>query len=40
MSLSMDGDISYLDRDVLSILNQYIEEVLAWLKRNQTQETF
>jgi chromosome partitioning protein len=40
MSLSMDGDISYLDRDVLSILNRYIEEVLAWLKRSQRQETF
>jgi chromosome partitioning protein len=40
MSLSMDGDISYLDRDVRSTLNQYIEEVLAWLKRSQTQETF
>jgi chromosome partitioning protein len=39
MSLSMDGDISYLDRDVLSILNRYIEEVLAWLKRSQRQET-
>ena len=40
MSISMDGDISYLDKDVRSILNQYIEEVLAWLKRSQKQETF
>jgi ATPases involved in chromosome partitioning len=37
MSISMDGDISYLDKDVRSILNQYTEEVLAWLKRDQTQ---
>jgi len=35
MSISMDGDISYLDRDVRDILNQYTEEVLAWLKRSQ-----
>jgi chromosome partitioning protein len=40
MSISMDGDISYLDKDVRSILNQYTEEVLAWLKRSQRQETF
>jgi hypothetical protein len=40
MSISMDGDISYLDRDVRDILNQYTEEVLAWLKRSQRQETF
>jgi chromosome partitioning protein len=40
MSISMDGDISYLDKDVRSILNQYTEEVLAWLKRDQRQETF
>jgi len=35
MSISMDGDISYLDKDVRSILNQYTEEVLAWLKSDQ-----
>jgi len=40
MYISMDGDISYLDKDVRSILNQYTEEVLAWLKRSQRQETF
>jgi chromosome partitioning protein len=39
MSISMDADISYLDKDVRSILNRYIEEVLAWLKRSQRQET-